>query len=227
MKRLVAYLASIALAMSLFGCSSGEPSGNGSTQTESSASTADNTATNASASTSQSGPYTDIFGISSEIAEPPIPCTQRQRVENLVVMIPEDWEAEIGTGGYLKITSGTDVRGFLGLEDSGDTTFDEADIESSLTDFVNQNLSQISSSEFTMDTNAAIQKKDDLTYVIIPFTDSYSNDEGKTTNQYGYSYCGYDDEIIIGDFITTKDDKDVLGTFRWILSNIQILESNN
>ena len=219
MKRLVISLAAAVMAFSLFGCASND-SANNSSEADSAQSSSE--AASSNAAVNNAADAMDMHAITAPVNEPPIPCTKKAELQNVSIMVPEDWTAEVGIGGYLKIISGETISGSLSIQES-DMNANNSDEEIMV--FVNDTLEQAQG--FTIEEGLKVERKGDLGYVIVPFsaTQPKQNGESGVQDFWGYSYCGYANELIIADLSCTTDDKDVLGTFRWILENIQIDES--
>lgn len=225
MKRILIPIIAAAISLCMFGCASNDASSDAtqSSGAETQASTSDSGASSADASSQQSSDSqesaTDLHGITGPISEPPIPCTKKATLGNVSIMVPEDWTAEVGIGGYLKINSGDNIVGSLSIE--------ESDLNASSSDedvmvFVNQTMEAQKDAGFTIEEGLKVERKGNLAYVLVPFSAEQEDANGKTQNFWGYSMCGYDDELIIVDMSDTENDKDVLMTFRWIIENLQV-----
>lgn len=210
MKRLAVLISIIALALLCFGCASNEAS-NGSSQSNDAQSSV---ASNANEATTE-----DLVGIMGPVAEPPIACTKKLDFQNVTLMIPEDWEAQVGMGEYLKISYGKEIFGSMDVQES-DLNANNSDEE--LLVFVNSTKEQQINNGFILDENFTVTRKGELGYILIPFKATQDTQEGKSQDFWGYSFCGYDNELITANLSCTKDDKDVLATFRWILENMEV-----
>lgn len=212
MKRWTISLVAVFFTVSLFGCASNDAS------SSISQSSYESTSDAMSDATSDVG--ADLHGIASPISEPPIACTKKAEVGNVSVMIPEDWSADISIGGYLAIETDNDVV-------YGTIRVDESDMDASNRDdeimtFVNDTMESVVNNGFIIGEGLKVERKGDLAYVIVPFSAVQQDQEGKDQSYWGYSLCGYDNELIIADFSSTEQDNDILQTFRWILENIQV-----
>ena len=205
MKRWIISLVAVVFAVSLFGCASNDASSSSS---------------QSSSSEAASDAAGDIHGIAGPISKPPIACTKKATVGNVSVMVPEDWSAEVGLGGYLAIETDNNVV-------HGTISIDESDMNASNSDeeimvYVNETTERVASNGFTVDEGLKVERKGDLAYVIVPFSAVQQDQEGKDQSYWGYSLCGYDNELIIADFSSKEQNNDILQTFRWILENIQV-----
>lgn len=216
MKRFAVIIAICAMAFSLVfvaGCSSGDSS-----QSSASSDAATQDGADGSAETG-----VDSLGVAYPVAEPPIPCTKEATVKNVTVKVPEAWTTEIGVGGYLKIVYESTINGSVGIDD---TMLNAESTQDDFVEFINSTMAQ-SSMYFGLSfgENPVIEQKGDLAYTIIPFSADSSDENGEAQAYWGYSYCGFDKELILADFSCEENDPEVLATFRWILENIQIDES--
>ena len=217
MKRFAILLTTTAMALCLFGCTSNDSAGSAeSSSSEAESSSSESTA--AETPVNNAADSLDMHSISAPVDEPPIPCTKKAEIQNVSIMVPEDWTAEVGIGGYLNIASGDNISGSLSVEES-DMNANNSDEEIMV--FVNETMEQAEG--FTIEEGLKVERKGNLAYVIVPFSATQPSQTGEGTQDFwGYSMCGYDDELIIADMSCTTDDKDVLGTFRWILENIEV-----
>lgn len=195
MKRLFISIVAIALSLCAFGCTTESSSSSASSEVES---------------------VTDMHSITSPVSEPPIACTKNVDFENISITIPEEWNAEVGVDGNLKVYSGDDISGTITVQES-DISANNSDEE--LMTFVNDRLGQ--AENFTIDEGFKVMRSGDFAYVIVPFT-GVRSDQGSTQEFYGYSLCGFANELIIAEFSCFEDNKDVLTTFHWILENLQV-----
>lgn len=205
MKRFAIIISVVALALSCFGCATNSGSQSGDSQSSSSDATVTVTE--------------DLLGVSNPVAEPPIPCTKKVEFQNVSFMIPEEWESGVGVGDYMKVWSGEDIFGSMNIEAS-DLNANNTDEE--LLVLPNSTKDQQVANGFTLEETFTVNRKGDLGYVIIPFSAIQKDADGKEQKFWGYSFCGYDNELITANFSSTKEDKDVLATFRWILENIEV-----
>lgn len=200
MKRLAILLLTSVMAIACFGCTSNEPS-----QPESSSSSAEASV--------------DQHGFNTPVAEPPIPCTKKAEIGNVSIMVPEEWEARVGVGGYLKIASENGVTGSMNVDES-DMNASNSDEE--LSAFMIENRDRVVNEGFTVEDEVKVERNGDLAYIILPFTSTQTYEDGETTDFWGYSFCGYDNELITADLSCTEENKEILETFRWILENVQV-----
>lgn len=203
MKRFAVIISVVALALSCFGCSSNSQS-------------SDNQSSSSDATVVVSE---DILEISNPVPEPPIACTKKVEFQNISFMIPEEWESGIGVGDYMKVWSGEDIFGSMNIEAS-DLNANNTDEE--LLALPNSTREQQVANGFVLEEAFTVNRKGDLGYVIIPFAATQKDADGNEQNFWGYSFCGYDNELITANFSVTRNDKDVLATFRWILENIEV-----
>lgn len=162
----------------------------------------------------------DMLGTPIPVHEPPIKCGKQIDLGNVTIHVPKKWKVKVDEGaGTLNITGGKNISGTMTIQD-----YDTTDVKSEedLQEFVGTLLNQAKENGYFLEEKFAIEHIGNLIYTIIPYSAEVEVNDGKMKEFWGYSYCGYDNELIVFELTTEKENADVLATFRWIMENLKV-----